>query len=209
MVDSVSDRLRTQSLSASSLKQITKMQGSEWSDTLVNEFINYLNNIALVASGTDSNGDQINENTQNIASNANGIANNTVLISQNSDLIALNADAIVIVSDNLNAHVISNSEHGVTGENVGTEDFCTDLIGGVVLLSALVNEAIDSTAEITIADLLPAPAAYDQAYTQLQSDLINDTKAKHNQLLLDLNAAISQFNELIANMKTANQMSVV
>ena len=65
------------------------------------------------------------------------------------------------------------------------------------------------TAEITIVDIGAAPVAYDQTYTDSVTTLLNDTKAKHNQLLLDLNAAIVQLNELIANSKTAKQMALV
>jgi len=111
-------------------------------------------------------------------------------------------------TDDIEAHVTSDSQHGVTGENVGTEDFCTDLVGGVVLLMELVNDAVDSTQQITIVDLLAAPVAYDQTYTQLATDLANDTKAKHNQLVTDLNAAIAQINDLISKAKTAEQMVV-
>ena len=111
-------------------------------------------------------------------------------------------------TDDIEAHVTSDSEHGVTGVNVGTEDFCTTLTGGVVLLSALVNDAINSNQSIILADIAAAPAAYDQVYTQTLASMANDTKAKHNQLVIDVNAAIAQINDIIAKAKTAKQMSV-
>ena len=130
---------------------------------------------------------------------------NSVSLSQytDSNILSIEQNAI-----NLKSHEDLNSAHGVTGSNVGNEDFASDLIGGVVLLMNLVNDAIPSTQEITLVDILPAPAAYDQAYMQTIADMANDTKAKHNQLMIDLNSVVTQLNDLIAKTKTAKQMSV-
>ena len=136
---------------------------------------------------------QVDENT-------NAIASNIISISEN-------ASGIITNSDNLNAHILSSSEHGVTGDNVGNEDFSSSLIGGVVLLMNLVADAVASTEEITLSDLVAAPVSYDQSYTNLQSSLINDVKAKHNAMLADLNSSIVQLNELISSSITAKQMS--
>ncbi|HHZ69832.1 MAG TPA: hypothetical protein EYN54_06040 [Methylococcaceae bacterium] len=122
--------------------------------------------------------------------------------------IITNEENIQINADNFEAHDTSNTEHGVAGVNVGTENFCTDVIGGVVLLMESVNDAIASTQEIVLVDIAAAPALYDQTYTQLMADMANDTKAKHNQLLIDLNAAITQINDMITKAKTAKQMAV-
>lgn len=130
-------------------------------------------------------------------------------VTQNeADIFALQTDLAALIVD-FNNHVTDTSAHGVTGDNVGTEDFCTDLIGGVVLLMALVNDAVASTAEVTLADVGVAPVTYDQTYAQAQTDLINDVKAKHNTLLTDVNNAITQLNDMIDKAKTAKQMSTV
>lgn len=120
--------------------------------------------------------------------------------------VIVNDENIQINADNFEAHDTSDSEHGVTGVNVGTEDFCTELLGGVVLLSELVADVTPSTQDISLVDILAAPATYDQIYTQLMVDMANDTKAKHNQLVIDVNAAITQINDIIAKAKTAKQM---
>lgn len=122
--------------------------------------------------------------------------------------VIINTENIQINAENIETHVTSNSEHGVTGVNVGTEDFCTELVGGVALLSEIVADAVASTQEITLIDIVAAPASYDQAYTQLMADMANDTKAKHNQLVVDVNAAITQINDIISKAKTAKQMSM-
>lgn len=120
-------------------------------------------------------------------------------------------------------------------------DFCTQIIGGAVLLSQLVNDAIDSTAnvatsiapstaEVSIINVGPAPAVYSQSYADQQTTLLNDIKAKHNELVndsnnvlilanviklqhnelvSDLNLAIAQLNDLISKLKTSKQMDVI
>lgn len=129
----------------------------------------------------------------------------------NSQIVASGTDNNIASIEqnaiNLTNHENLTSAHGVTGNNVGTEDFATDLIGGVVLLAELVSDAVNSTQTITLTDIAAAPSAYDQTYTQTLADMANDTKAKHNQLVIDLNAVVTQLNDLIAKSKTAKQMS--
>ena len=169
------------------LKNLTKDAGFEWPNLLIKDYQGIIQDFVFLADSDDSLEIRIFDNEGNIQTNATNIQTN---------------------ADNFDDHNTSNSEHGVTGDNVGTEDFCTSLVGGVVLLMDSVNNAVNSTETITLDDLLVAPAAYDQAYTQLATDLANDTKAKHNQLVLDLNAAIAQVNDLIAKAKAAKQMAV-
>ena len=129
----------------------------------------------------------------------------------NSAIVATGTDVNIASIEqnatNLTEHKEDTSAHGVTGNNVGTEDFATDLIGGVVLLMGLVNDAVNSTQTITLTDIAAAPASYDQTYTQTLAGMANDTKAKHNQLVIDLNAVVTQLNDLIAKSKAAKQMS--
>ena len=109
------------------------------------------------------------------------------------------SNAISGVSENKQAietHIASNSQHGVTGNNVGTEDYAQDLIGGVVLLATNVAELVPSTVNVDA-----APAAYDQAYAQSQADAINS-------LATDVNGIINKINELIQGQITAKQMGV-
>ncbi len=120
--------------------------------------------------------------------------------------VIANEENIQTNADNFEAHDQSDSEHGVVGVNVGTEDFCTDLIGGVVLIMELVSEAVPSTQEITLDDIEAAPATYDQTYTQLMVDMANDTKFKHNQLVIDVNEVVTKINDIIAKAKAAKQM---
>ena len=70
-----------------------------------------------------------------------------------------------------------------------------------------ISDAVDSTVNITTADIGAAPTAYDQAYTQSVTDLTNENKAAINQLASDLNDAIAVLNNLLAESKTSGQMT--
>lgn len=101
-------------------------------------------------------------------------------------------------TDNLDTHELDTGAHGVTGSVVGTGDYCTLVLGGVVDLAALVADLT----QITTTDILAAPATYDQAYTQTVSDLTNENKAKINEI-------VDKVNEIIAGQIAAKQMSGV
>ena len=187
MADPRQASTRRAALGYDQLRRMTKESGNEWPALLIKDYQGILQDFVFLANDLDLFDGRI---------------------TQNSDDIVINVDAIQVNADNFDAHNTSNSQHGVTGDNVGTEDFCTALVGGVVLLMDLVNDAVDSTAEITVTDISAAPGAYNQVFTQTLVDMANDTKAKHNQLVIDLNAAIAQINDLIAKAKTAKQMVV-
>jgi hypothetical protein len=105
-------------------------------------------------------------------------------------------------------HINSNSAHGVTGFNVGSEDYCSATTGGVVLLAGAVTDAPDSTVNILTADVGAAGATYSQAYAQQQTDLINELKAAVNQLATDLNACIEAGNDALGSERTAKQRAL-
>jgi len=111
----------------------------------------------------------------------------------------------------LTVHISSNSAHGVTGENVGTEDFATEAIGGVALLATLLTNASTSSESVSTADASAAPGAYSQTQIQEIVDLVNDCKATINTFIAtDYNGFITnKFNSLLAKIKTALQMNTV
>lgn len=103
-------------------------------------------------------------------------------VEQNKQDIATN-------KQNLEDHENETSAHGVIGNNVGTEDYCTDSIGGVVLLAANISE-------LTTYSAPAAPAAYDQTEEQAFRDGVQD----------ELNKLINKVNELIQGQIAAKQM---
>lgn len=105
-------------------------------------------------------------------------------------------------------HINSNSAHGVTGSNVGSENYCSATVGGVVLQAPAVTNATSSTVNILTANVGAAGATYSQAYAQQQTDLINELKAAVNQLATDLNAAITTLNSSISTERTAKQRAL-
>lgn len=177
---STRQQLMTLNLSARQLKDMSRNSGAEWSDEIVNEWLNNLHNSITVANSSDENIDSIEQNAIDITINA----------------------------ANFEAHDQSTTEHGVLGNNVGDENFASELIGGVVLLMELVDDAIQSNEIISLVDIAAAPALYNQAYTQTLADMANETKLRHNNLVADFNNAVIQINDLIAKSKTARQMDV-
>jgi peptidoglycan hydrolase CwlO-like protein len=113
---------------------------------------------------------------------------------------------IVTVASDLSTHESSQSAHGSTGDIVGTDDFCTLLVGGTVKLSAAVANA---TASTVTAVLNPnaAGVAYLQADAATWVAMLNEHKTNINQLKTDLNAAITQINLLLVNSRTALQLA--
>lgn len=163
-------------------------------------------NIATNTSNISTNAAAILVNIANISTNAANISLNTASIATNTSDITDNFNALVTVTSDLSTHVSDDSAHGVTGDNVGNEDFCTLSVGGVVYLAAKVTIATGSTSTVTLADVGAAPITYTQIYAQEQTDLINDLKAKHNALEADFNNLTAKFNALLSSMQTAKQM---
>lgn len=149
------------------------------------------------------NKDKNDQQDQTLSSQAQALQDHDQRISDNKTknddqdiAIQGNADNIGQVSTDLGNHTGGNSEHGVTGDNVGTEDYCSELVGGVVLLAGNIAEL--NYAPITLAD---APVAYDQTYTQQQTDAIKS-------LSTQLSALYDKVNEIIQGQIAAKQMDV-
>ena len=142
----------------------------------------------------------------NVADVTEQVAANTTQIAINVGDIATNVSDIANNTATITAHIGSNSQHGVTGDNVGTLDFAQILAGGVVLLAVAVADAVPSNVSVTSPDASAAPVAYDQAQIQGIVDLVNELKADVNQLVLDFNSSITQINALLTSMRDANQL---
>lgn len=110
------------------------------------------------------------------------------------------------LTDTVDTHIAAESAHGATGNIVGTDDYCTSSVGGVVLLGAAVADATPS-AVTSPAAVAAAGAAYAQAYAQSQTDAINALSTAVTQLVLDLNAVTTQLNSLLASERTAKQLA--
>ncbi len=193
-----------------SASEISGMTG--WPKMMTNDYLTNFANFTEIAMKSDElvelvetneaniliNTGNITINTQNINLNRIDIDLNRTDINTNTTNIGINATNIGINATNLTNHETLNSAHGVTGFNVGTEDFAQPAIGGVVFLAALIADLT----QIVTADLLAAPVAYNQAYTQLASNLTNQNKAKINEIVVKINS-------IIAGQISANQMAVI
>lgn len=167
------------------------------------------NIIAIAANkeAIEANALAIAQNAEDIAINSEAIVQNALAIAQNASDIANNAAAIVLLANSLDAHVNASQAHGSNGDIVGFNDTATESTVGLVARMASIADAIETTVDITTADIGAAPATYDQAYAQSVTDLTNENKAAINQLASDLNDAIAVLNNLLAESKASGQMT--
>lgn len=195
-----------------------KSEHPDWSKTAVDDYFYKQSNINDMARLSDDQTSQIDTNKEDIATNKADIATNATnlndhiastfdaheasAISYSNAVSGLSADntqdAIDEVDSNLGAHELLTSAHGVVGDNVGTGNFASDAVGGVVLEATTVVNAVASTVSITSPDATDLPTVL---------TLANETKTDVNQLVTDLNNAITQLNAFLAANKTAKQMA--
>lgn len=169
--------IQTLNLSASSIQQMTG-----WPEMMTNDYLTIIRNFVRIAGEADQVFVRVGQNEDNIQTNA--------------DNIQTNADNVAVVVQDLADHEADNSAHGVSGNNVGTNDFASSTTGGVVLLASLVADL----SEILTSDVGAAPSFYSQLYTQEVTDLTNENKAKINDIVLKV-------NEIIAGQISSKQMA--
>lgn len=121
----------------------------------------------------------VGKNTDNIKTNATGIAENKQATEDNALAISTN-------TQNLADHEAETNAHGVTGNNVGTEDYAQELIGGVVLIATALDGLTSSFNPVAV-----APATYDQAHIQSMVDAINSLGSKQGDIITLLNQVIT------------------
>ena len=176
-------------------------ENPNWSNRMVNDYFSKQSNINALAELSDTDADQIIINKENIVILQQQMVDITVAVTEN-------AAAIVVVQDNLGTHEASDSAHGVAGDNVGTLDYCTPILGGVVLLAVNVADAAVLATDITLPDLLTAPVAYNSVYATQQSAMANECKAKINDIITDIENIKTQLNAVLASTQAAKQMAV-
>ena len=178
-----------------------KREHPNWSKTAIDDYFYKQSKINTKALLSDDQTDKIEKYTQdietnkeNIETNAENLANHinkesgahaaSAISYDNTDsgLVAEDSQAAIDEVDfDLKTHEALTSAHGVTGNNVGTEDYASSSIGGVVLEAANVVDAIESTVSVD------SPDATDLATV---ITLANETKADLNQLVTDLNLSL-------------------
>jgi hypothetical protein len=121
--------------------------------------------------------------------------------------IALLDGRVDAVETNLTEHVNAESAHGATGNIVGTDDYATAILGGVVLLAAAVADASGSTITPP-ADVTAAGATYTQVYAQEQTDAINALRQNVIDLVAANNALVAVVNQMLATERTAKQRAL-
>jgi len=150
--------------------------------------------------------DQVSQNALGVEANTQAIAVNKADIATNASNISANTTNITTNTTNLTNHESDGSAHGVTGDNVGTLDYCSLTVGGTALLCEPRADSSSTSEQITQGNATVAPAAYNQAQVQSIVGLANDTKAKYNQLETDFQALLTAHNDLLAKLRTAKQL---
>lgn len=186
----IQEQLESFVLSASELRDLNP----DWSDVMVEEWLNLIRNFVLLASSSDIIQIQVDQNTTNIASNLVLIGNNTT--------------AIVLVASNLNDHELETTAHGSNGDIVGFLDLATTLVVGLVKEAVAVSDGVDSSVSVSSPNATAAPATYDQTDAQTAVTLVNEIKNDVNTLVSDVNLINAQFNDLLARLRTSGVLDV-
>lgn len=192
-----------------------EMDGMGFNGLFIQDYLDQIKNVRLIADSTDFVIDQVNRNTENIESNRLRIAlmepvveSNKLRLDALEPKVEANSSKIETLETTVSDHEnridtvetrSQNNENAIsaaTGKLVGNEDFATDAVGGVVFLANLISDLT----QITTPDIGLAPAAYDQNYAQSVTDLTNTNKAKINEIVTKINA-------IIAGQVAAKQMA--
>ena len=115
-------------------------------------------------------------------------------------------DQVNVNTGDILGHSELEAAHGSNGNIVGFNDLATEVIQGLVKQVAAVEDAVNSTVEVT-ETAVDAPLLYSQNSAQETTGLARANKAGINQLTTDLNAVKSVLNLLISNSKAAGQMT--
>ena len=159
------------------------------------EGLNETAEVANEANVAANNALDVNEQQDiDIGKNRERVKEVTGNLSRLSSVVAENKSSIETNAQNLTDHENETSAHGVTGNNVGTEDYAQELIGGVVLLAANLAELTHSFSSLT-----NAPVDYDQTYMQSVVDAVNSLGTQQGDI-------ITLLNEVISGQKDAKQM---
>jgi len=113
---------------------------------------------------------------------------------------------ITTLQDGLTDHIADRTTHGATGNIVGTDDYCTAVIGGTVLLASAVANAVPVSVSIASTPNA-AGVAYLQADAATWVAMLNEIKTDFNTFVTEANAAITQLNALLAAERAAKQLA--
>lgn len=182
------------------------LASANWREKLTKDYAAVKGNIASTVSAAEGNAETLDVLTDRVdAIDLQIVEIIGRLDTAEGEIDTLQTD-LADLTDTVDTHIAAESAHGATGNIVGTDDFCTDTVGGVVLLGAAVADATPS-AVTSPAAVAAAGAAYAQAYAQSQTDAINALSTAVTQLVLDLNAVTTQLNSLLASERTAKQLA--
>ena len=128
---SIQEQLESLVLSATEVKDLTS-----WPDAMVEDYLNIIRNLIIIASSTDINIDQIEQNTQDIAQNAADIAQNAADIATNAAAIAANASSITDLQNDKADKITGGTNDAIVIQDAtGNIDDSTVLISDLTMLT--------------------------------------------------------------------------
>ena len=129
---SIQEQLESLVLSATEVKGLTN-----WPDAMVEDYLNIIRNLIIIASSTDVNVDQIEQNTQDIAQNKNDIDANT------QDIDDLETEVNAILSQYLKSASESDGVVTITDQDDNTLTFLAE--PQIIALEMALSQSVDST----------------------------------------------------------------
>ena len=171
-----------------------EMRDMGFNPQFTQDYLDQIRNIIAVFQKTDEIVDGTNQNTARLDILEPIVEGNTERLDILEPIVSSNTDRLDILEPrvdqnelDISDHISSSSQHGVSGDNVGTLDFAQTSVGGVVYIASLISDLT----EITTSNIPSAPPTYDQAYTQLVTELTNENKEKINEIVIKINEIIS------------------
>jgi len=135
----IQEQLESLVLSATEVKGLTN-----WPDAMVEDYLNIIRNLIIIASSTDINVNQIEQNTQDIAQNSVNINQNRNDIDANTqDIEDLETEVNAILSQYLKSASESDGVVTITDQDDNTLTFLAE--PQIIALEMTVSQSVDST----------------------------------------------------------------
>src|SRR5215217_271978 len=165
----------------------------------------------IASGGQDLN--QLTADVELLKVRVTSVESDILSVNSRLDVIDIDIDGIEVRLDlieidlpqlrsDFDAHVADRITHGVAGFIIGTDDYCTEILGGSVLrASAVANFPTTGISVVTTPNA--AGLAYSQADAATCVATLNELKNDFNDLIVDYNNLIGRFNSSLATERTA------
>lgn len=182
------------------------LERSDWRKLLARDYSANKGNLGRTVTATDTNTEEIFQIKIRLDTVEGQVASLEIRVTT-AEAAIVDIDArLVIAEDTLATHIAASEAHGASGNIVGDLDFATEIVGGVVFKAGNIPyvPAVTITPPAVVG---AAPAAYNQAYAQQQTDAINALIANIGTAQTGFNQSKVSFDDLVDAMIAARQMA--